>query len=237
MHCFKGIFLKVRGDREGEEDRRGPKKRGADPKPRVRGCGSNYPQWLSRRGRRTNEAPPPSRPQKRVGSLLRFLLSSSFVRSTLPEKRIESILLDSFATRPPSDIRGCRALSFLIPTEKYSACLNSLTWETDLIIYDDETKDTQTKGTRTISFLRLRQHRSRSSSFSSSPSPSSFSSYYNDVERYSPTNCRESSFFFLLFFLMQSNQSSSSDFIDLKKITRSDGKKKKWSLFASAILR
>lgn len=171
-----------------------------------------------------------------MGSLLRFLLSSSFVRSTLPEKRIESILLDSFATRPPSDIRGCRALSFLIPTEKYSACLNSLTWETDLIIYDDETKDTQTKGTRTISFLRLRQHRSRSSSFSSSPSPSSFSAHYNDVERYSPTNCRESSFFFSSFFLMQSNQGSSSDFIDLKKITRSDGKEKKWSLFASAML-
>lgn len=68
----------MRGDREGEEDRRGPKKRGADPKPRVRGCGSNYPQWLSRRGRRTSEAPPPPRPQKRVGSLLRFLVLCSF---------------------------------------------------------------------------------------------------------------------------------------------------------------
>lgn len=171
-----------------------------------------------------------------MGSLLRFLLSSSFVRSTLPEKRIESILLDSFATRPPSDIRGCRALSFLIPTEKYSACLNSLTWETDLIIYDDETKDTQTKGTRTISFLRLRQHRSRSSSFSSSPSPSSFSAYYNDVERYSPTNCRESSSFFSSFFFDAIQPKFVIRFHRSEKNNSVRREEKKWSLFASAML-
>lgn len=108
--------------------------------------------------------PPPPSPwaAKKGGVLLRFSFLPLCSFNPPREVRIESILLDSFATRPPSDTRGCRALSFLIPTENIPR-ISILLRDTDLILYDDETKDTQTKGTRTISSLSgLRQHRSSS---------------------------------------------------------------------------
>lgn len=143
------------GDQKGEERTRSHEFVGAVP---IIHSGS-------RRGKRTSGAPPPApRPQKRVGSLYGF----SFLRPLFvqPSRRNVSNRFSSTRLQPVRRVTYVVVVHyhFLFPRRNIPR-VSILLRETDLIIYDDETKDTQTKGTRTISFLRLRQHRSVSRLF------------------------------------------------------------------------